>query len=383
MKPIILHISNDYPDSLVPQKTRAVLNLVEGTPQFSHVVYSLNRANAFSGLSAISFGEDRTAISYGALPKGIFWRSRLKSVASWIIADLKAKRIQPSIVEAHKLTIEGIIGLEIARAFSCPLVCDIQGYTDINMLAKKPSFHDDYREIANVSAAIFPYAPWPLDAFEEKIGLKREKCHMLPVISTLDTMSAAPFIATPKLLSVFHLDGWKNKNFKGMILAVKALREQGKDITLDVYGAGSPKTMLILQGLINRHSLQKHISLMGSVENGKMPEIMKKYVGFVMPSYSESYGLVYVEALFSGVPILLNTKRGVSGYFDLTQVGYGCDPSNVEDIARGMQILIDNQKPLKENIAQMQKRGVFDFMRKHAILKTYTSVMETVLAGKK
>ena len=38
MKPLIVHITNDYPDPLLPQKTKAVQNLVEGTPQYRHIV---------------------------------------------------------------------------------------------------------------------------------------------------------------------------------------------------------------------------------------------------------------------------------------------------------------------------------------------------------
>jgi hypothetical protein len=55
----------------------------------------------------------------------------------------------------------------------------------------------------------------------------------------------------------------------------------------------------------------------------------------------------------------------------------------VEDIARGMITLLDHQKRLKDDIAQMQKRGVFDFMRRHAILKTYTGVIDRVLSEQK
>ena len=380
MKPLIVHITNDYPDPLLPQKTKAVQNLVEGTPQYRHIVYSLNRANAWSGLSAINFGDDRVAVAYGALPKGIGWGRRLQDVAQWISADLKAKGIKPDLIEAHKFTIEGIIGLTLSQEFSCPLICDLQGYTDINMLRKKPAFHDIYRRIAQHTSAVFSYAPWPLSAFEMEIGLDKTKCHNLPVIPSIDNISAAPIIQAQKLLSVFHLDGWKNKNFEGIVQAAAALKSQGRDVTLDIYGAGSPKTMLTLQAFINRQNAGGFVTLKGPIENGRMPETMQKYIGFVMPSHSESYGLVYAEALFSGVSVLLNTNRGISGYFDLSQIGYGCDPANVDDIARGMIILLDHQKRLKDNIAQMQKRGVFDFMRRHAILKTYTGVIDRVLS---
>lgn len=383
MKPVLVHISNDYPDILVPQKTRAVINLVEGTPQYRHVVYSLNRVSALGGLADISFGEDRTAIAYGALPKGIFWEKRLCEVASWIANDLRKKGIKPDLVEAHKFTIEGLIGQDLAHEFSCPLVCDIQGYTDINILQKKKSLRTRYKEIAKECAAVFPYAPWPLEAFERLADLNPEKCKCLPVVPFVDAMGKAPLVEEEKLLSVFHLDGWKNKNFEGIALAVKRLLPRRPKLVLDVYGGGSPKTLLALRKIIDENKLNEHVRLLGPVANGALPDIMRGYAGFVMPSKSESYGLVYIEALFSGVPILLNAKRGISGYFDLSETGYGCDAHDVTDIAKGMEHLLDHQAQLKLKIEKMQSEGAFEFMRKSEILKTYSNTIDAILEKNK
>lgn len=379
MKKIILHITNDYPDVLVPRKTNAVLNLVEGTPEYRHVVYSLNRVSALSGLACMSFGEDRLSVAYGALPKGIFWESRLREVGEWILKDLREKGIKPDLIEAHKFTIEGFIGHDLSKAFEVPLICDIQGYTDMNILNKKKSWHGRYREIARDCAAVFPYAPWPVAAFENVIGLDKDKCTFLPVVPGVDEFKSAPVIGENKLLSVFHLDGWQNKNFEGMALAVKSLRHSRPDIVLDVYGGGSPKTLLSLQKIIEDHDLQQYVRLMGPVENGSMPEVMQQYAGFVMPSKSESYGLVYVEALFSGVPVLFNAKRGISGYYDPAQIGYGADAGSVHDIAKGMEYLLDHEAELKDGIAKMQAGGGFDRLRKGEILRTYKSVIDRVL----
>ncbi len=382
MTKTILHISNDYPDILAPNKTKAVSNLVDGTPEYRHVVYSLNRVSAWNGLAHLSFGEDRTAIAYGALPKGLFWERRLRAVAQWILADLKAKNIAPDLIEAHKFTIEGLIGQDLAKAFNVPLICDVQGYTDINILKKKQSLRGRYKQIARECAAILPYAPWPLKAFEDLIGLDRAKATCLPVVPYVDEMSAAPIIEDDKLLSVFHLDGWQNKNFENMVQAVKALSIKRKNITLDVYGSGAPKTLLTLQGVIEKADAASCVRLMGPVDHGDMQGVMKKYAAFVMPSKSESYGLVYVEALFSGVPVMFNANRGISGYYDPKDIGYGADPHDVNDIMTGMEHLLDHQKSLKDNVEKMQKNGDFEQLRKENILNTYRGVIEGALKGR-
>ncbi|HEX7752568.1 MAG TPA: hypothetical protein VF440_09225, partial [Novosphingobium sp.] len=62
----VLHITCDFPDPIVGAKTRGVLNFVENTPGFRHIVYSLNRANWKREIVALPFGVDRVAVAYGA-----------------------------------------------------------------------------------------------------------------------------------------------------------------------------------------------------------------------------------------------------------------------------------------------------------------------------
>src|SRR5688500_18799750 len=112
----IVHVTCDFPDPMVGAKTRSVQNLVENTPEYRHVVYSLNRANWKTGVHALKFDTDRTALAYGAPPKGLFHASRLKPVAQWILDDVRAAGVKPDVIHAHKLTVEGLVALDLARA---------------------------------------------------------------------------------------------------------------------------------------------------------------------------------------------------------------------------------------------------------------------------
>src|SRR5579871_5895145 len=90
---VIVHISADFPDSMVAAKTSAVASLVSGADDYRHVIYSLNRVDWASGIVAIDFGPDRKALAYGAPPKGIFHATYLERVADWILADLRTQGI--------------------------------------------------------------------------------------------------------------------------------------------------------------------------------------------------------------------------------------------------------------------------------------------------
>ena len=364
------------------RKTKAILNLVEGTPEFRHVVYSLNRYTAFGGMAALPFGADRIALAYGALPKGIFWEGRLRALADWIIADLKGKGIVPHLVEGHKITVEGVIAQQVAKAFSCPYICDIQGNTDGLVLKNKPNYHKMFRGVIADAALILPYAPWTIKPFQDSVGLSPLKCTVLPVIPDIDSLSAAPVLASSRLITIFNLDFWKMKNMAGLLEAVDGLSSKYPHIHVDIFGQGEAKSIVIANRIIEKFGGSKRATVMGPVQNEDLPTIMKQYDAFVMPTLRETYGLVYVESLFAGIPVLYSKGRTIDGYFKPTKIGYACVPESVKDIAQGIDYLLTNEAKLKESIAQMQERGDFDRIRRGNILDLYRAELTRVLIKK-
>jgi glycosyltransferase involved in cell wall biosynthesis len=379
MKPVIVHISNDYPDPLQPDKTKAIANLVEATPEFRHVVYSLNRVNGWSGMVDIPFGEDRTAVAYSALPKGLLWERRLDDVARWIAADLKKKKIVPGLIEAHKLTVEGLIGQHLAEVFSCSLVCDIQGGTDLRVLKGKVNLHKRYRQIADRSSLIFPYAPWIIELFHKTIGLDRNKCRYLPVLPGFDGLTPSRAENRKKIVTLVRFGDWKNKNLAGIAEAICTLSRKHPELTLDIYGGGVADSLLQIQKSIRGCGVADKIFFKGPVANENLPGLLNRYTALVMPSFSESYGLVYAEALFNGVPVLYSKNRGIDGYFEDRKIGYACDPRSADDIAAGIDHLLTQETSLKSGIAEMQASGAFDSIRRAGIIDTYRSGLSTAL----
>lgn len=379
MKPVILHISNDYPDHLYGDKTTAISHLVEATPQYRHVVYSLNRTNGWSGIASMPFGEDRVSVAYEALPKGIFWNKRLTAVARWIAADLKKKNIVPDLVQAHKLTVEGVIGLKIAKEYGVPLVCDIQGNTDCMMLRKKIDMRGVYRDIARYTDLVFPYAPWSIKPFKDLIGLDESKCVPLPVIPGFDTLQPSHTTGKNKLVTLIRLRGRKTKSIGGLLAAFKALEKKFPDLTLDIYGGGPAKDLIFITKDILKNNLENRVFLKGKIANHLLPQTLNEYSAMVMPSRAETYGLAYAEALFCGIPVLYSKGRAIDGYFNPDDIGYACDPLSAADIAGGIEHILLNESKLKKNIESMQKNGKFNNIRRAGVIDAYTTNIDRVL----
>lgn len=361
-------------------KTKAILHLVEGTPEFRHVVYSLNRYTGLGGLAAIPFGRDCVALAYGALPKGLFWEGRLSALAEWIVADLKGKGISPNLIEGHKFTVEGLVAQQVAQAFSCPFICDIQGNSDVRILKNKPTLRARYRQMAKDIALVFPFAPWAVPPFQELIGLTPEKICLLPVVPEIDELSAAKPIGNHRFLSVFNLDLWELKNLKGLVRGVSLAASDFPDISLDICGAGEAESIGKVSRILSRLDPTGRVNLLGPVLNQSLPLLIKNYAALVMPSLRETYGLVFAEALLSGVPVLYPKGRAIDGYFNPEHIGYACDPNSVIDIAAGLRYLLVHEANLKQRIATLQQGGELRKLQRYSILETYRRGVERGLS---
>lgn len=380
MTKIIVHLSADFPDPMEPRKTPAILRLVESAPEYRHAVYSLNRVTEWSGITGIPFGSDRIALAYGALPRGIFWERRLHDVAQWIKHDLEQKNIRPDLIYAHKFTVEGLTGQELADHFNCPLVCNIQGNTDGKILRTKILSRARYKNIAARVARVFPFSPWAAQPFITTLGLDPLKCVALPVIPAHDNLSPAEAHFNEAVITLFNLDQWRIKNLTQLLRGLELSSACNSRITLDIYGSGSAKSVRTISRLIKRYQVEHAVRLMGPIDNADVHKMLKNYAALVMPSRAESYGLVYAEALFAGIPIMWSKGHGIDGFLPSERIGYAVNPRDHADIAEGLVFLTEKERLLKDEISLLQSQGALDILRRDHIVSTWKYHLDRVLS---
>lgn len=132
-----------------------------------------------------------------------------------------------------------------------------------------------------------------------------------------------------KIAPIQHFDGGvmkfvtasrlhKEKNIKHIIFAIDKLRASGYLATLDIYGTGDE--FINLKNVIADRNLNDIVALKG--HNSQISNVLQKYHAFVSASYSEGFGLTYVEAIESGLPIIsYANKYGAQTLIDSGQNG--------------------------------------------------------------
>ena len=93
-----------------------------------------------------------------------------------------------------------------------------------------------------------------------------------------------------------------------------------------------------------------------------------------MLSTPETFGLVYIEAMSQGTPIIYSKFTGIDGFFKDGEVGYGIDPKNYNKLNDNIDLIIKNYKNISENC--LQNSITFNW---HNISKKYIQIYYNVI----
>jgi glycosyltransferase involved in cell wall biosynthesis len=372
-KKIILHISADYPDDIKSVgKTKAVFNLIENTDEFNHIVFSVNRQNNIFSFSHLK-NRNIFSIKYGGLPFGIWLEFSMICLGKYIEELIKNLSLDFDIIHAHKLTYEGMAAEYLSHVFKKPFVCTLRGSTDLNVFKYKPLYRKKYTRIFENSMCIFTIAPWPIKILERKYHIFSEKkIKSLPnIVTDIKHNGHTDVGYSTRIVTAFRLDLYKIKNIERLILGFDQAAKILGDIHLDIIGHGRDESKKIILKIIQSCSSSSKIHLLKGMDNTQLCAKLKNYAAFVMPSFPETFGIVYLEALLAGIPIMCSKNSGIDGYFP--QKGYAIKVSHnsIDEIKHAIITLFTNQLNLKDQIDEDYKTGYFNNFDKSQIINKY------------
>ncbi|HRQ98965.1 MAG TPA: glycosyltransferase family 4 protein [Candidatus Syntrophosphaera sp.] len=152
-----------------------------------------------------------------------------------------------------------------------------------------------------------------------------------------------------KIISVGNL--LEAKGFGYLILAVYKLLQKGLNIQLVIVGEG--KDHQRLTELIQNLNLSDRVLLTGAIENSILRNIYPLFDLFVLASYSETFGIVFLEAMYASLPVIGIKGEGIYGLFEEDKEALYAEPRNSEDLANKIEWLITHP----EKAAAIAKAG--------------------------
>jgi glycosyltransferase involved in cell wall biosynthesis len=173
------------------------------------------------------------------------------------------------------------------------------------------------------------------------LGVERE-----PIGSTALLRAAYPSLFGRRIvLFLSRLD--PKKNVEGLIDAVALSGTLKRSTMLLIAGSGAPAYVDSLKVRAARMGIADHIVWLGHVEGTQKSAALATADVFVLPSFSENFGIAAVEAMLAGLPCVLG--QGVAIATEIACAGGGVivapDPPG---IAQGLERILGNENSRHE-----------------------------------
>lgn len=282
----------------------------------------------------------------------VFFRNKIRKISHALEKRIDVDR--SSIIHAHTLYSDGAVAFQLHRKYGTPFIVAVRN-TDLNAFQRfRPDLKPLAKRILHAASGIILISPAYQEKMMHSFGSKmwseiRDKTHVVPNgvdpfwIETADSLdSETTNNRTPRSL-VFVGGFTKGKNIFRLLQAVGIVNRQ-RPTTLTLVGDGplleSARRFADRQGY-------SFASFRGRVhEKEELKTILHQHDAFVMPSLRETFGLVYIEAMSQGLPVLCSRGEGIDGLFPPETVSEAVNPLSVTNMAHGINRLLERSESI-------------------------------------
>ena len=191
----------------------------------------------------------------------------------------------------------------------------------------------------------------------------------------IDAYAAMPAQTPPVILSVARLS--TDDRYKGIDNAIRSLpvvvREVGP-VEYRVVGRGddTPRLRALAEGL----GVARYVNFTGSVTDAELREHYQSCSLFVMPSSDEGFGIVFLEAMAYGKPVVGGANGGTPSVVAHGETGLLVDSSDVAGIGRSMINLL-NDKEMSEKLGRAGHKRLSDHFTFDQFARNFREVVES------
>lgn len=371
----ILHIANSYGG------TEVYANLIKSLDQLGvkqTVFVPLNPKNINRvGNHLIPFNVSGSTIIYSTILKSYhryLYDAKIKRIKKEIENKVDLKNID--LIHAGLFCSDGAVAFELNSQYEIPYIVAVRD-TDVNTYYRKLFWKRSYFHsiLANAKSIVFlspQYKKTFLNILRSNMDKNSE--YNLGSKSVVIPNGVDPFYLNNRVTKerrinspvriVFAGAFIKRKNLIKVIEALDVLIKKGLNINFTIIGRGlkfRKEDFSYTEMLFELAAERNWINILDHMPKKELRQIFSKSDIFVMPSTSETFGLVYVEALSQGLPIIYAKGQGFDGYYSNIDIGFGVNARDYNDIANKIEQIIGNYDQISSNISKLDLEKDFDW----------------------
>ncbi len=274
------------------------------------------------------FGENKMAFMNHAIRQGIGSKLVVISHINLLLAAWLIKLLSPKttvVLLAHGIEIWGSLSFTKRLMLKkCDHVLAVSRFTRDKVL----SVHGFPAENCTVlNNCLDPYLPVQDVSVKNEALLKRYGIHPGDqVLLTLTRLSSRE----------------QYKGYDNMLFAVQALKQNFPHIKYLVIGKYDSAEKNRVDKIIAELGLKQQVILVGFIPEEELGAHYSIADVYVMPSKKEGFGIVFIEAMYYGKPVIAGNKDGSVDALDNGKLGLLVDPDNLGEITAAITKVINS-----------------------------------------
>ncbi len=249
------------------------------------------------------------------------------------------KKEKPDIVHAHWWIPAGIIGFAAARISNLPFVLTLHG-TDVRLIETFPWLKPLARLITHFAARITVSSEYLRNMWTSLTGVSQAAVVKVPMPVGTEHIMPYEKARSHRLVTIARLS--RQKGIHHLIDACGILKSKRRVFTLDIVGDGTERENL--QRQVRSLGLSSCVSFHGSVSHDRVAHFLESAAMCILPSIDEGFGVVLLEALACGTPVIGSDSGGIREIIINDKTGLLVPPGDATSLAEAIVRLLSDKK---------------------------------------
>lgn len=260
-----------------------------------------------------------------------------------ILRALRKNGLDFELIHAHFTWPSGAVAVGLRDVFGVPVVITEHGASHLHeaLRTRAPHYTETWRNsdaIIRVNKAdIAQLAEYNDRVYHIPNGYNPDR------ISRTNTVTARRALGLPVDKEIVFTLGGLNP-YKGQIYLIEAMMHVCRfrnDVMCYIGGSGPLENRL--RKTIRKLGLEKRVILLGHLEDATVSLWMNAMDLFVLPSLNESFGIVQLEAMACGKPVVATYNGGSEELLISEDLGYLVQPKDSTELAHKILRALENR----------------------------------------
>jgi len=285
---------------------------------------------------------------YPVLPKAWLFSSSGKRMYLGIKKSVEKiyQEFPFDLIHAHVALPDGYAGMLLAQKYKKPLIVTIHGQDLQRTVFRGAAYKQALREVFAAAHKVIVVSEKLKRVAEEQFDM--DKAIVVHNGVSLEKILRDDQVFIYKqgkrvLLSVSNLIQTKGIDLN--IRAVSRLINKYPNLHYIVVGSGPLKTALLQ--LSYKLGLANKVKFIGRVSHQDVMKYMAGCEVFVLPSWQEGFGVVYIEAMAHGKPVIACRGEGPEDFIEHGRTGLLVEPQDVDSLVEALDFLLSHPKEAK------------------------------------